>query len=468
MKKEVIEEPKKVWAWTMYDWANSVFSLTITTAIFPPFYESVSKQAAIKYGTVVGEQHYLNFCGFNVLNTAAYSFTLSLGFLVVMLVSPLLSGIADAKSKKLFFLKLFCYLGAIGCAGLYFMNEDAIYSSLLMFMLGIIGFGGSIVFYNAFLPEITTEERFDRISARGFSMGYVGSVLLLLFNLSMLLMPELYFDVTSKMEIFLHQGMDETQAAKAAKDYYGNISVKIAFVSVAIWWAGFAQIPFLYLKEKARKSIQSNTTIIKQGIAELNKVLTEIKQDKQSVVGRYLLGFFFTSMGLQTVMYVATLFGSQELKLATDKLIITVLIIQLLAIAGAWGFARISERIGNIYTLLIMIVMWIGICFAAYGVYSEKGFYLLAVWVGIIMGGIQSMFRSTYAKIIPDYTPNTASYFSFFEICEKAGTVLGTFSFGLLLNMTGNMRSSIIVLALYFVAGLFFIARIKNFKILHY
>jgi UMF1 family MFS transporter len=468
MKEEVIEEPRKVWAWTMYDWANSVFSLTITTAIFPPFYESVSKQAAIKYGTVVGEQHYLKFFGFDVLNSAAYSFTLSLGFFVVMLVSPLLSGIADAKSKKLFFLKLFCYLGAVACAGLYFMNADSIYYSLLMFMLGIIGFGGSIVFYNAFLPEITTEERFDRISARGFSMGYVGSVLLLLFNLSVLLMPDLYFDVADKVGVLMQQGMDENQAVQTAKDYYGNLAVKIAFISVAIWWVGFAQIPFYYLKEKAHKSIQSNATIMKQGIAELKKVWFEILHNEQSVVGRYLIGFFFTSMGLQTVMYVATLFGSQELKLKTENLIITVLIIQLLAIVGAWGFARISERIGNIYALLIMIVMWIGICFAAYGVQSAFGFYLLAVWVGFIMGGIQSMFRSTYAKIMPDNTPNTASYFSFFDICEKAGTVLGTFSFGLLLNITGNMRGSIIALALYFVVGLFFIARIKNFKVLRY
>lgn len=468
MNQEPIEKPKKVWAWTMYDWANSVFSLTITTAIFPPFYESVSKRAAIKYGTVIGDQHYLNFFGFDILNSAAYSFTLSLGFFIVMLVSPLLSGIADAKSKKLFFLKMFCYLGAMGCAGLYWMNEDNIHFSLLMFMLGIIGFGGSIVFYNAFLPEITTEERFDRISARGFSMGYVGSVLLLLLNLSILMKPDLYFDVAGYIENLVMQGIDPNKATATAAAHYDLLAVKIAFISVALWWAGFAQIPFYYLKEKARKSIDSNATIIKQGIGELKKVWNEMLHHKESFVGRYLIGFFFTSMGLQTVMYVATLFGSQELKLKTENLIITVLIIQLLAIVGAWGFARISERIGNIYALLIMIVMWIGICFVAYGIQSANGFYLLAVWVGFIMGGIQSMFRSTYAKIIPDNTPNTASYFSFFDICEKAGTVLGTFSFGLLLNITGNMRSSIIALALYFVVGLFFIARIKNFKVLRY
>lgn len=467
MNNEVIEEPKKVWAWTMYDWANSVFSLTITTAIFPPFYNAVSKTAAINYGTVEGDSHYLHFLGFKILNSAAYSYTLSLGFFIIMLISPLLSGIADAKGKKMFFLKIFCYTGSIACAGLVFMGADTIHYSLLMFLLGIIGFGGSIVFYNAFLPEITTEDRFDRISARGFSMGYIGSVLLLLINLGMILNLEHIFDVTGKTAEFIQDGLTATEAHAQALSYYNTLAVKIAFISVALWWAGFAQIPFNILKEKARDHAGNSNLLVKQGLYELKGVWNEITQNKESIVIRYLLGFLFSCMGVQTVMYVATLFGSQELQLKTENLIITVLIIQLIAIAGAWGFARISERIGNIYTLLIMLVMWIGICIIAYGIHTAEEFYMLAAIVGITMGGIQSMFRSTYAKIIPDNSPHLATYFSLLDIFEKGGTVLGTLSFGLLLSLTGNMRASIIALALYFVIGLFFIGRIKNFKVLH-
>jgi MFS transporter, UMF1 family len=467
MNEMAKEDAKKVWAWTMYDWANSVFSLTITTAIFPPFYNAVSKTAAIKYGTVEGDSYYLHFLGFKILNSAAYSYTLSLGFFIIMLISPLLSGIADAKGKKMFFLKVFCYSGSIACACLVFMNAETIHFSLLMFLFGIIGFGGSIVFYNAFLPEITTEDRFDRISARGFSMGYIGSVLLLLVNLGILLNLEMLFDVTGKSSEFMQTGMNATEAHSQAISYYNNIAVKIAFVSVAIWWAGFAQIPFRILKEKAREHAINSNRVFHEGLNELKEVWKEMMQQKNAVVIRYLIGFLFSSMGVQTVMYVATLFGSQELQLKTENLIITVLIIQLIAIAGAWGFARISERIGNIYTILIMLVMWIGICIIAYGIQTAEEFYLLAAVVGITMGGIQSMFRSTFAKIIPDNTPRVASYFSLLDIFEKGGTVLGTLSFGLLISFTGNMRASIIALTVYFVIGLFFIGRIKNFKVLH-
>jgi UMF1 family MFS transporter len=460
-----VNQKKTIWAWTMYDWANSVFSLTIATAIFPPYYESVSKKAA---SYVVHGVHYIEWLGFRFVNTALYSYALSAGFLLVCILSPFLSGIADARGNKKFFLKLFCYTGSLACMLLYFFDANNILLGLLLFIIALAGFGGSIVFYNAFLPEITTEDQFDKVSARGFSMGYIGSVLLLIVNLITIMFPEWFFDVAGKARE-LQSSVDATEALKQAKSYYEGVASRLSFLSVGLWWAGFAQIPFYYLKEQAVVGAKSTgENIFTKGYHELVKVWREINDNNtHHRIKRYLWGFFFTSMGLQTVMYVASIFGSQELKLPTQDLIITILIIQLIAIAGAQLFSMISARFGNIYTLIIMIVIWIFICVVAYGIHTAVEFYTLGALVGVVMGGIQSLFRSTYAKIIPDNTHNTASYFSFYDVCEKLAIVLGTLSYGILLDITGNMRTSIIVLALYFVLGLFFIARIKNFKTLH-
>jgi UMF1 family MFS transporter len=462
-----LNNKKVIFGWTMYDWANSVFSLTIATAIFPPYYEAMSKAAAIKSGSSPQGPYYITLGGYEFANTALYSYSLSLGFLLVTIISPILSGIADVKGNKKSYLKFFCYLGSISCMFMYYFDAQNIYYGLSLFVLSLIGFGGSLVFYNAFLPEIVSEDLFDRVSARGFSMGYIGSVILLLINLVNIMFPEILFPVQAKTQEFLQTGLSEPDALKKARSYYEGIASKLSFVSVGIWWMGFAQIPFKHLPEKLRNQNYKGN-ILSKGINELKNVWKEINEtNKHNHVKRYLWGFFFTSMGLQTVMYVATLFGSQELKLKTADLIVTVLIIQLIAIVGAWGFARISEKIGNIHTLLVMIVIWVGICGTAYHVKTEYGFYGLAAVVGLVMGGIQSIFRSTFAKIIPDNTPNHASYFSFFDVSEKLAIVLGTFSYGIIADITGNMRFSIVALAIYFVIGFSFLIRIKNFKALH-
>lgn len=464
-----INDKKTINAWALYDWANSVFSLTIATAIFPPYYEAMSKQAAISFGSDVAGPFYVDFFGYKILNSALYSYALSLGFLLVTLLTPLLSGIADARGNKKTFLKLFCYIGASACVLLYFFTASNVYLGLTLFVIALVGFGGSLVYYNAFLPEIASEDQFDRVSAKGFSMGYIGSVLLLVFDLVLILKPEWFFPIETKAQDLLatSNNINADEAFKQAKSYYEGIATRLSFVTVGLWWAGWAQIPFKYLPDgKALKQKLKNP--LANGFNELKKVWFEINtSNSHSHIKRYLWGFFFTSMGLQTVMYVATIFGSQELHLKTAELIVTVLIIQLVAIVGAWLFARVSARMGNIYTLISMIMIWIGICAYAFNITTANQFYGLAMVVGFVMGGIQSMFRSTYAKIIPDETPNHASYFSFYDISEKFAVVLGTFSYGILLQLTGNMRASILALALYFIIGLFFIARIKNFKTLH-
>ena len=461
-----LNNKRVIFGWTMYDWANSVFSLTIATAIFPIYFNNICKAAALAQGGFVDGKYHLKIFGLNVLSTELYSFVLSLGFLIVAFLSPLLSGIADYKHNKKLFLKIFCYLGSASCIGLFFFNQSNIEVGILLFILSLIGFSGSIVFYNAFLPEIVTEDQYDKVSARGFSMGYIGSVILLLMNLALIMMPDVFFPFQQKVNELLaaQPGLTLADATDQAKTYYTGLATRLSFVSVGVWWAGFAQIMFARVPEVKKERTHEGNLFLK-GFEELKKVWAQLKH--KPLIKTYLIGFFFTSMGVQTVMYVASLFGEEELKLETPKLIATVLIIQLVAIGGAWIFSRLSAKIGNIYTLLTMIGVWLFICGYAYFVTKDTQFYILAFVVGLVMGGIQSMMRSTFAKIIPDNTPDTASYFSFYDVCEKMASVLGTFSFGLINGLTGSMRSSILAIALFFIIGLIFISQIKNFKSVH-
>lgn len=447
----------------MYDWANSVYNLSITTAIFPIYYENVTRAAAIKAGASPDAEHFtVNFLGRELVNTAAYSYALSIAYLMVALITPILSGVADYGGLKKRMLGIFAFIGAGSCASMYFFTADHVGMGLALFMLAAFGWAGSVIYYNSFLPEIVTEDRYDQVSARGYAYGYTGSIILLVAQLAVILYPGLIFDVAGHVQQLVSNGMEMAEAQASAQAYFTGMATRWSFVTVGLWWIGFAQFTLLRLPKetpigKLKRGLLAN------GFQELRKVWEELKGLPK--IRHYLLAFFFTSAGLQTVMYLATLFGSDELKLSTDKLIATVLIIQFIGIAGAFLFSWISKKIGNIYTLLIGIVVWMGICIAAYLVDHEQEFYALAGVVGIVMGGMQALLRSTYAKLIPDETPNHASYFSFYDVTEKIAIVFGTFAFGFINEMTGTMRNSAISLTIFFVLGILLMRRIPNFKI---
>ncbi len=411
--------------WALYDWANSVYSLVIISAIFPIYYNSITSSETTDI---------VHFLGFSLKNTALYSYALSFSYLMIAFMSPVLSSIADFCGNKKSFMKFFSTLGAISCAFLFFFDSpDKLWLAITCFVLAGIGFSGSIVFYNAYLPEIAEPKDQDRVSAKGFAMGYIGSSLLLIFNLSMILAPQ----------------------------FYGNISAglasRISFLTVGIWWFSFAQITFSRLPDTIGKKISSD--ILFKGYEELRKVWNELKYTPN--LKRFLLSFFFYNMGVQTVMYVAALFGDKELKMESGALIITILIIQFVAIAGAFLFSYLSKLKGNIKALSIAIVIWIVICICAYFVYTSKEFFALAFAVGMVMGGIQSLSRSTYSKLLPE-TKDHASFFSFYDVCDKLGIVIGTATYGLIEELTGSMRNSIVALITFFVIGLLFLSRIKT------
>ena len=427
--------PRILTAWTFYDWANSVHALVIVSSIFPVYFSATALNEA--GGPVI------NFLGFPIKNTVLFSYTISAAFLITALLSPVCSAIADYSGRKKAFMKAFCYVGAISCSLLYFFTTETTTFAIICFGLSLVGWSGSIVFYNSYLPDIATEDQLDRVSARGFSMGYIGSVLLMMLNLFVIL----------------------------KREWFGNISEalasRIAFLTVGLWWIGFAQIPFRHLPDAVQEVDEKSGRkpggyYLLNGFTELRSVFGQLAQ--RPLIRKFLLAFFVYNMGVQTVMYVATIFGSDELKMNGQNLIILVLLLQLVAIPGAYGFSWVSERIGNTYALMLALIIWIGICTGAYLVQTQAQFFGLASVVGLVMGGIQSLSRSTYAKLIPA-TTDTASYFSFYDITEKLSIVLGTLLYGLIEQLTGSMRNSVLGLLVLFVIGLLLLWRIPSQKI---
>lgn len=417
-------------AWCMYDWANSVYSLVITSAIFPIYYKTV---AITENGDLV------QFLGFTVNNSVLYTYSLSLSFLIVAMILPLLSGMADYAGKKKTYMKIFVGIGSLACIGLYFFRDVTdLEWGIACSMLACIGYSGSLVFYDAFLPEIVTIDRYDETSARGYSMGYYGSVVLMVICLFIIT----YFNSFG----FGTEGE----------------AVRFTFLLVGIWWIGFSMITFHYVPENpyGRKATGNIWT---KGYAELVKVWQSLKASPN--LKKYLTAFFFFNMGVQTVMYLATLFGTDVLQLDSSKLIMTILLIQIVAAAGAWLSARFSAHYGNKIALLVLIGVWIVVCISAYFVATEYQFYALAFVVGLIMGGVQALARATYTKLIPETTIDHASYFSFFDVTFNLSIVFGTFSFGLINQLTGSMRNSALVLALFFVVGILMLTLVKSEKL---
>jgi UMF1 family MFS transporter len=427
-------DKKVIRGWVFYDWANSVYNLVISSAIFPIFYDIQTKKAyAESHGIALAdlpkdEKILVDFMGFQLSSSVLFSFILSASFLVVSFLSPLLSGVADYTGSKKKFLKFFCYLGAISCMTLFFFDTDRIELGMLSVFFGSIGFWNSLVFYNAFLPEIAEVKDHDRISARGFTMGYIGSMVLLVICLSMIMSTD---DGAQKLEY-----------------------MRYAFVLVGLWWIGFSQFTYRALPNNVYGK-KPEKGILWRGFRELKLVFKEFRRTKR--LKRYLMAFFFFNTGVQTVMLMATIFANKEIKWPAESgssgLIIAILLIQILGAFGAFLMSRISEKIGNIRSLFISISIWIVICLGAFQIETPVQFYLLAGCVGLVMGGVQAIARSTYSKFLPETTDH-ASYFSFYDVTEKIGIVLGTLFFGLMEFWTGSIRYSVVSVTAFFIIGL--------------
>jgi len=425
-------------AWTFYDWANSSYPMVITSTIFPIFYENVTSTKVD--GVVVSDM--VSLFGLSFKNSELYSYVAALAFIIVAISSPILSGIADFSGSKKRFMQFYCYLGAMCCASLFFFSKDYIAICLLSFMFSSVGYWGSIVFYNAYLPEIAHPADHDRVSAKGFARGYLGGALLLIINLVLIRVL--------------------------------GMPAKYSFISVALWWFGFAQITFPKLPKGVSKE-SAGESVIAKGFKELWKVWNEFRGIPR--LKRFLGSFFIYSMGVQTVMLMAVLFAKKEIRdvvmvngvvkevpISDSALIISILLIQFLGIAGSHLFSFLSRKVGNLKALGVILFIWVCVCAGIYQfVYTATAFYIAASVVGLVMGGVQSLSRSTYSKLLPD-TKDHASYFSFYDFCEKVGIVIGMFSFGFIQGLTGGMRNSILALITFFILGFLVLTTVPKTK----
>ncbi|MFK8058189.1 MAG: MFS transporter [Saprospiraceae bacterium] len=420
---QVLNDPKTINGWAMFDWANSAYALVITVAIFPAYYSSLSDGPV----ELMGRSYNL---------ASLFSYAISAAYLLLAAVSPLLSGIADASGRKLAFLRGFTIVGSLACLSMWwFEGLDQLGLGTLLFMVATIGFSGALVFYNAFLPQIASEDRYDAVSARGFSFGYVGSIILLVGCLVMILSPGL---------IGLYDGTDVDLIAEATRT-----ATRISFVLVGVWWLGFGLFSFTRLPKDDTSKVEKGW--LKAGYQEILKTWKEARS--QPALIRFLTAFFFYSAGVQTVLFLASTFAESELAFDTTELIKVVLLLQVVAIGGAWLFAKASSKFGNINALLTMLAIWVAVCCLAYFVTEKTAFYAIAALVGLVMGGIQSLSRSTYSKLIPEDTEDNTSYFSFYDLLEKLAIVIGTFSFGMINQITGGMRASMLSLVIFFLIG---------------
>jgi len=345
---------------------------------------------------------------------------------------------ADYSGRRKTFMKVFTWIGALGCALLFFFDKNHIELGVIAFSLGTFGYAGSIVFYNSFLPVIAKPEDHDRISAHGYAMGYLGGVILLLFQLALTQKPG-WFGIPAD----------------------SDLPYRIAFLTVGIWWIGFSQITFTRLPKYIYKKRQGHESVLFNGYRELQKVYRQIR--KSNALSLYLVCYFFFMMGLLSVMYMAATFGKKEVGLDNSVMTPTLLLIQLVGMGGAWGFARLSGKIGNLRALMIALSAWTLICGGAYYITDAAGFITAAFFIGIVMGGTQALARSTYSKMLPETTDHT-SFFSFFDVMEKLASAGGTFSFGLIEALTGNMRSSVVAIGIFFVIGLTFLFMVMKAK----
>ena len=423
-------------AWAFYDWANSVYPLVISSAIFP-----------IYYASLFSEDNFISFFQFEVKNTAMISFVTAAAFFIVALMSPLLTGIADYIGDKKRFMKIFVYLGAFSCIGLYFFELKTIYLGLFIHFLGLIGYSSSIVFYNSYLPDIAFPDQQDRVSARGFSIGYVGSVILLLSNLAMIMYPDIF-------------GIEGNKVEASIK------AMRYSFISAGIWWILFSQYSFYFLP-KGNREVKVTKDIFWNGYKELKSVWKLLEDN--IALKRFLPAFYIYSMALQTVLLVAVYFGEEEILWGSSSektmgLIVSILLIQIVGILGAFLTAMASERFGNIRALIVVNSIWATLCCYAYYIETPMQFYFVAGSVGLVMGGLQALSRSTYSKLIP-ITEDTASFFSFYDVTEKIAIIVGMSLFGVIDQITGSMRNAILFFMTFFIIGAVMLLRVPRKKL---
>ncbi|MBI4671300.1 MAG: MFS transporter [Chloroflexi bacterium] len=415
-----MNDRREIFGWTMYDWANSAFSTTVVSVFFGPYLSALAKAAADANGLI-----YLLGIPIRFDSLFPYCVSISVGLQVIFL--PLLGAMADFSHMRKQMLVLFSTLGAVSSLLLFFATAETLWLSALLFIVANLSFGAGIVFYNAYLPSIASEDQRDRVSSRGFAMGYAGGGILLLLNL-------ILFQFSAPLGI--SEGM----------------AVRISLASAGVWWLLFSQITFRTLRPRhAVRQIPPGETLFSIGFKQLGNTFRQIRQFPETV--RFLIGYLIYNDGIQTVIVVATLFGSQELEMDSTSLILVILMVQVVAFVGAFFFGWLAGQVGAKRAIVLSLFVWSGVViYAAAALQSVGEFWVLSAVVALVLGGSQALSRSLFADMIPH--GREAEFFSFYEISDRFTSIFGPLIFGLANQITGSLRAGIFSLVILFVVGL--------------
>lgn len=407
--------------WYFYDWANSAFSTTVITVFLGPYLTAITQNAADANG-------YVHPLGIPILADSFFPYMVSLSVVLQVFFLPVLGAIADYSHLKKTLLGSFAYVGAVATLGMYFLAGDRYLLGGGLFLLANLSFGASIVFYNAFLPEISAPDDRDRVSSQGWAMGYLGGGILLAVNLVFVQ--------------FLAEGWGINTGD----------AVRISLASAGVWWAIFTIIPLISLRaRRPMKSLPTGTGYLSIGFQQLGHTLRQLPSYPHTML--FLIAYLLYNDGIQTIIAMSTQFGSRELGLATGDLVQLILMVQFIAFFGALAFGYLARWIGSRRAIMLSLVIWLGVSVYTYAFLQTKlQFFIMGGVIAIVLGGSQALSRSLFSLMIPQ--GQEAEYFSLYEISERGTSWLGPLLFGLVLQNTGSYRSAILSIAVFFALGL--------------
>lgn len=419
-KSPHIVKKREIFGWAMYDFANSAFATTILAVIFNHYFATV----------VAGGERGVEFFGFRLHGASLFTFSISLSMLISAILAPFLGAVADASASKKRFLLIFCYMGVLFTGLLYFVGEGNYWRGAIFFILANIGFAGGNVYYNAFLPEISTDKNIGRISGLGWALGYIGGGALLALNLIMLKYPNLL-------------GLGE-----------GFFSVQDCFLSVSLWWFVFSLPTFFLLRERAQKiPLPAETGYLKEGYQRLRRTFGRIRTFRE--LTKFLVAYLIYNEGIETVIVMASIFGADVLKMETGEIILFFLMVQGIAFFGSLLFGFLADALGNKRTIIISLAIWSLIVIWAFRLgiiwHPKTEYWVLGILTGIVLGGSQAASRSLQGVFTPD--ANSAEFFAFYGVSGKFASIFGPLIYGILIALTGSVQSGILSVLVFFVVG---------------
>ena len=418
----MLNDRKQIFGWVMYDWANSAYITTVTVAVLPAYFASVIIPAE---GLTIGNTTYQA--------TALWGFLISLSAFFVFIFAPILGAISDFSSSKKKFLMFFCYSGSLAACLLFFCKAGDIALTIGLFLIAQIGFVAANIFYDAFLPQIASEDKLDWVSGQGFAFGYIGGGLQFALSLGL---------------IAAHQSLGIS----------AELAARLAILMAGLWWGGFTLITFVYLKEvKATEELPKEYRHLPKWLAytQVGLVRTVVTVRKVKLFRQmfmFLIAYLIYNNGIQTVITMATIFGKEELNFNTNTLMITLLMIQFVSILGALVFSKLASIISAKNALMITLVGWSVVVIYAYFLQTPTEYFILGGLVGLVMGGSQSLSRSFYGAMIP--AKASAEFYGFYSVFNKGSAIFGPLLFGIISQVTGNARNSILSLIIFFIVGL--------------